>query len=43
MKKISADNIEKIKELLRFRPSSVNSQPWHFLLASSDEAITKIA
>ena len=42
-KKISADNIEKIKELLRFSPSSVNSQPWHFILASSDEAKAKIA
>lgn len=42
-KKISNDNVEKIKELLRFSPSSTNSQPWHFILASSDEAKQRIA
>ena len=42
-KKISDENIEKVKELLRFSPSSVNAQPWHFILASSDEAKQKIA
>ncbi|MBB1438179.1 oxygen-insensitive NAD(P)H nitroreductase [Shewanella sp. SG41-4] len=42
-KKIPADKIEKIKELLRFAPSSVNAQPWHFIIASTDEAKAKIA
>lgn len=42
-KKISAENIENIKQLLRISPSSVNSQPWHFILASSAEAKAKIA
>ena len=42
-KKISDDNVEKIKELLRFSPSSTNSQPWHFILASSDAAKQRIA
>ncbi|MEW4530003.1 oxygen-insensitive NAD(P)H nitroreductase [Maioricimonas sp. JC845] len=42
-KKISPRNIEKIRELLRFSPSSTNAQPWHFILASSDEAKEKIA
>jgi nitroreductase/dihydropteridine reductase len=34
-KKVSAENIDKVKELLRYSPSSVNAQPWHFVLASS--------
>ena len=42
-KKISTENIEKIKELLRFSPSSTNAQPWHFIIASTDEAKEKIA
>ncbi|MHA3978761.1 oxygen-insensitive NAD(P)H nitroreductase [Halovulum sp. GXIMD14794] len=42
-KKISDDKIEKIKELLRFSPSSVNGQPWHFILASTDEGKARIA
>ena len=41
-KKISAENVERVKELLRYSPSSVNAQPWHFVLASSDEAKAKI-
>ncbi len=41
--KISAENIKKVKDLLRYAPSSVNSQPWHFILASSDNAKAKIA
>lgn len=27
---------DEIKALLRFSPSSVNSQPWHFVIASSE-------
>ena len=42
-KKISAVDIEKIKELLRYSASSTNAQPWHFVLASTDEAKAKIA
>tara|TARA_R110000868_G_scaffold262401_1_gene520965 strand:- start:139391 stop:140053 length:663 start_codon:yes stop_codon:yes gene_type:complete len=42
-KKISDENIEKIKELLRFSASSTNAQPWHFVLASSDAAKARIA
>jgi nitroreductase/dihydropteridine reductase len=42
-KKISATDIEKVKELLRFAASSTNAQPWHFILASSNEAKAKIA
>lgn len=42
-KKIPAEDIEKIKELLRFSPSSTNAQPWHFVIASTDEAKAKVA
>lgn len=42
-KKISAQDIEKVKELLRYSASSTNAQPWHFVIASTDEAKAKIA
>jgi nitroreductase/dihydropteridine reductase len=42
-RKISGDNVGKIKELLRFSPSSVNSQPWHFILASTEEGKERVA
>lgn len=42
-KKISDENVEKIKELLRFSASSTNAQPWHFILAASDEGKERIA
>ncbi|MEO9653564.1 nitroreductase family protein [Marinomonas sp.] len=36
-KRISADDIAVIKEALRLSASSINSQPWHFILVESDE------
>jgi nitroreductase/dihydropteridine reductase len=42
-KKISAEDIVKIKELLRFSASSTNAQPWHFLLVSSDKGKERLA
>lgn len=42
-RKIPADQVEQIKTLLRFAPSSVNSQPWHFIVASSEEGKARIA
>lgn len=36
-KKIANKDFTKIKELLRFSPSSVNSQPWHFYIAESQK------
>jgi len=35
-RKIPAEQIEQLKTLLRYAPSSVNSQPWHFVIAASD-------
>lgn len=42
-KKISNENIEKVKELLRFSASSTNAQPWYFIIASTDEGKARIA
>ena len=32
-----------LRTVLRFAPASVNSQPWHFVVAASDEGKAKIA
>ena len=40
--KIPREKLEALLEVLRLSPSSVNSQPWHFFVASSDEAKAKI-
>jgi nitroreductase/dihydropteridine reductase len=40
---LPADLLEQIRVLLRFSPSSVNSQPWHFVLASSADAKERLA
>lgn len=37
-KRISADDLEVIKEALRLSPSSINSQPWKFIIVESDAA-----
>ena len=41
-KKISEENMNQIKELLRLSPSSVNLQPWHFIIAATEEGKNKI-
>lgn len=41
-KKISQEDMEKIKDILRLAPSSVNAQPWHFMIISSQEAKEKL-
>ncbi|AFC23050.1 oxygen-insensitive NAD(P)H-dependent nitroreductase NfsB [Saprospira grandis] len=42
-KKISAEDVEKIKALLRMSPSSTNIQPWHFIIADNEEGKKRIA
>lgn len=42
-RKIPDNQVEQIKTLLRYSPSSVNSQPWHFVIASSAEGKERIA
>lgn len=34
-RQIPAEQFEQLRTLLRFAPSSVNSQPWHFIVAAS--------
>ena len=36
-KRVSDEDIAKLKEILRLTPSSINSQPWQFVFIS-DEA-----
>ena len=42
-KKIPAETIDEIRSLLRHAPSSVNSQPWHFVIAGSDPGKARVA
>jgi nitroreductase/dihydropteridine reductase len=42
-RKVPADVIEQLREVLRLAPSSVNSQPWHFVVASTPEGKERIA
>ncbi|WP_324027235.1 oxygen-insensitive NAD(P)H nitroreductase [Maribacter sp. BPC-D8] len=42
-KKISDRDFEQIKSLLRLSPSSVNLQPWHFLIADTADGKERIA
>lgn len=41
-KKIPEATFEQIKALLRFSPSSVNSQPWHFIIANTETGKKRI-
>lgn len=34
--KIPADQVDQLRTLLRYAPASVNSQPWHFFIASTE-------
>ena len=42
-KKLTAEQADNLKTLLQFSPSSTNSQPWHFIVASSDEGKARVA
>ncbi|HEM7084786.1 TPA: nitroreductase family protein, partial [Acinetobacter baumannii] len=42
-KKIPQEKFNKLLEILRFTPSSVNIQPWHFLVADNPTAKERIA
>lgn len=41
-RRISDADIEKIRTLLRFSPSSTNIQPWHFVIAGTEESKEKV-
>ena len=42
-KKISEADMIEVKNLLRMSPSSVNLQPWHFIVAETTEGKARIA
>lgn len=42
-KKIPQAQFERLVEILRLTPSSINIQPWHFFIADHDEAKQRIA
>lgn len=42
-RKIPAGLMAQLREVLRLAPSSVNSQPWRFIVAASEEGKTRIA
>lgn len=39
---LTEEQLQQLQEILRFSPSSVNSQPWHFFLVSSDAGKSKL-
>ena len=42
-KKISKEDMDQVKSLLRMSASSVNLQPWHFIIADTEEGKARIA
>lgn len=42
-KKISPETLQQFLEILRLSPSSINIQPWHFIVAQSEEAKKNIS
>lgn len=42
-KKLTAEETDKVKTLLQYSPSSTNSQPWHFIVASTEEGKARVA
>jgi nitroreductase/dihydropteridine reductase len=41
-KKLSEEQISQIEDLLQLSPSSTNIQPWHFIVAATDEGKKRI-
>ncbi|MDF7681598.1 oxygen-insensitive NAD(P)H nitroreductase [Enterobacteriaceae bacterium ESL0689] len=42
-KKLTAEEVNNLKTLLQFSPSSTNCQPWHFIVTGSDTGKARIA
>ncbi|EAW1146191.1 oxygen-insensitive NAD(P)H nitroreductase [Salmonella enterica subsp. arizonae serovar 38:z4,z23:-] len=42
-KKLTTEEADKLKTLLQYSPSSTNSQPWHFIIASTEEGKARVA
>lgn len=43
IKKISAEQIDELKEIIRLSPSSINSQPWKFTFVTSENVKRELA
>lgn len=43
IKKISAEQIDELKEIIRLSPSSINSQPWKFTFVTSEDVKRELA
>lgn len=41
--KVSAEQIEELKEIIRLSPSSINSQPWRFTFVTNEEVKKELA
>ncbi len=41
--RLTDEQVEEIKTLVRYSPSSTNSQPWHFVIAGTPEGKERIA
>ena len=42
-KKLNAQQVQDIKDIARYAPSSINTQPWHFILVSTSDTKDRIA
>ena len=42
-KKLSAEDFQSLKEVLRLSPSATNIQPWHYVIADDDASKDRIA
>ena len=42
-KKIPAEQFEQLKTTLHYFPSSLNAQPWHFIIADTEEGKKRVA
>jgi len=40
---IAPETLKKIETLLRYAPSSTNLQPWHFIIAGSEQGKARVA
>ncbi|GGH29005.1 NAD(P)H-dependent oxidoreductase [Sphingobacterium alkalisoli] len=43
IKKISAEQIDELKEIIRLSPSSINSQPWKFTFVTAEDVKRELA
>lgn len=41
--RLSDEQVDEIKMLLQYCPSSTNSQPWHFIIAGTEQGKSRIA